>query len=76
MVDIEHIRDVVEDPELITQDAMRPDIENYYAQEVIAEFPDLYVKVCVLFKEPEQGRVITAFGVDWPKPEEEIVWQK
>lgn len=71
-----HILTVIEDPELITQDLGGPNVENYYRQDTFEEYPDLYVKVCVLFKLPEQGRVITSFAVDWPKPEEEILWQK
>jgi len=76
IVEASHILTVVEEPELITLDVKSPHIENYYRQEVLEDYPDLHLKVCVLFKPPEQGRVITSFAVDWPKPEEEILWQK
>lgn len=76
LVEVVHILNVVEDPEIITQDVESPNIENYYRQDVFEKYPDLYLKVCVLFKPPEQGRIITSFAVVWPKPEEEILWQK
>ena len=76
MVEIDDIQSTVDDPELIMQDERNQNVENYYKQEVIAEYPDLYLKVCVLFKSADEGRVITAFPVPWPKPEEEIIWQK
>ena len=76
LIDVDAIRDVIEDPDFITQDVRSQDVENYYRQEVMVEYPEYYVKVCVLFKPAHQGRVITAFVVDWPKPEEELIWQK
>ena len=76
IVEVDDIRLVIAEPDLITQDIQSNEIENDYRQEVIPEFPDLYLKVCVLFKSTDQGRVITAFTVNWPKPEEELLWQK
>ena len=76
MVGVDDIQMVIDDPDIITQDVTSLAIENYYRQDVFDEYPDLYLKACVLFKPPEQGRVVTAFAVDWPKPEEEIIWQK
>lgn len=76
VVMVEYIQDVIEQPEFITLDADDEYIENYYKQDVIVDYPDLYLKVCVLFKAKEQGRIITAFPVDWPKVEEELLWQK
>lgn len=76
IVKIDDIRVVIDDPDLITQDVQSIEIENYYRQDVIPEFPELYLKVCVLFKTANQGHIITAFTVNWPKPEEEILWQK
>ena len=74
-IDVEAIRATIEQPDLITVDPDDAYKENYYAQGVIPDFPDLFLKVCVLFKQ-EIGRVITAFDVEMPKPNEDMIWQK
>lgn len=74
-IDVESIQHVVENPDFITADPSDEYKENYYAQGILSDFPDLYVKVCVLFKQ-EVGRVLTAFDVDMPKINEKILWQK
>lgn len=65
----------MENPDIITVDPNDEYKEYYYAQGVVADSPDLYLKVCVLFKQ-DIGRVLTAFDVDTPKPDENILWQK
>ena len=74
-VTVEAIQITIEEPDFISNDVNSDSVENYYAQGMIAHDPDAFLKVCVLFKQ-EQGRVLTAFGVDRPKPTEEILWQK
>lgn len=74
-VTIDVIRETIEDPDYIAQDVNSDFIENYYAQGMLEIDPDAYLKVCVLFR-GDQGRVLTAFGVDRPKVTEEIIWQK
>ena len=74
-VTIDAIRETIEDPDFIANDINSNFVENYYAQGMMENDPDAYLKVCVLFK-GGQGRVITAFGVDRPKLSEEILWQK
>ena len=76
VADVEYIRDTIEDPDLITIDVNDDYIENYYRQATISENPTLFLKVCVLFKTDDKGSVITAFAVDWPKLQEEALWQK
>ncbi|MFN8487605.1 MAG: hypothetical protein U0350_08450 [Caldilineaceae bacterium] len=73
--DVEAIQATIEAPDLITADVDDEYKESYYAQGIISDFPDLYLKVCVLFKQ-DVGRVITAFAVDFPKLEEDVLWQK
>ncbi len=68
------IQIAIETPDFINTDSDEY-IENYYAQGVLADLPDAYLKVCVLFKQ-EQGRVLTAFAVDLPKFDEETIWSK
>ena len=72
---IDSIRETVENPDFIANDVNSDFIENYYAQGMMENDPDAFLKVCVLFRR-EQGRVLTAFGVDRPKITEEILWQK
>lgn len=74
-VTVDSIRTTIEEPDFISNDVNSDSIENYYAQGMIENAPDAFLKVCVLFKQ-EQGRVLIAFGVDRPKPAEEILWQK
>ena len=74
-VDVDSIRETVEDPDFIATDVSSGSVENYYAQGLVENDPESYLKVSVLFID-EVGRVITAFGVDRPKITEEILWQK
>gem|GEM_PF-2324952 len=74
-VDVDSIRETVEDPDFIATDVSSGSVENYYAQGLVKNDPESYLKVSVLFID-EVGRVITAFGVDRPKITEEILWQK
>jgi uncharacterized DUF497 family protein len=74
-VDIESIQAVVENPDLITADPNDDYKENYYAQGVVPDAPELFLKVCVLFKQ-DIGRVLTAFDVEAPRLTEEILWQR
>ena len=61
--------------DLITADLDDEYKENYYAQGVISDAPDLFLKVCVLFKQ-DVGRVLTAFEVAAPRMTEDVLWQK
>jgi hypothetical protein len=74
-IDVESIQTVVENPDLITADPDDEYKENYYAQGIVPDSADLFLKVCVLFKQ-DVGRVLTAFDVVAPKPTEDILWQK
>jgi hypothetical protein len=74
-IDVEAIQATIEEPDIITADTKDQYKENYYAQGVIPDFPDEFLKVCVLFKQ-DIGSVITAFAVDMPKPDEDILWEK
>lgn len=74
-ITVDAIRATIETPDFIANDVNTDFVENYYAQGMIENDPDAFLKVCVLFKH-EQGRVLTAFGVDRPKWSEEILWQK
>ncbi len=47
-IDMETIQSTIEQPDLITANPNDAYIENYYAQGVIPDFPDLFLKVCVL----------------------------
>lgn len=69
------IQSTIETPDFITTDVSDEYIENYYAQGILADLPDAYLKVCVLF-EQEQGCVLTAFAVDSPKRDEATIWSK
>ncbi len=74
-IDIAEIQMVIEDPDIISVDLDDGYIENYYASGVLADSPDSYLKVCVLFKQ-EIGSVITAFDVEIPTLDEDVLWQK
>ena len=71
----EAIQATIEDPDLITADVQDSYKENYYAEGVIPGHPDILLKVCVLFKQ-DVGRVLTAFAVEMPRVDEDILWQK
>ncbi len=72
-ITVEEIQSTIEAPDIITADQRDEYKENYYAHGVVADFPEMYLKVCVLFKQ-EIGRVLMAFIVSLPKSEEETVW--
>lgn len=74
-VEIEHIRLVVENPDIITRDVNDDLVENYYRQSVAPDAPRYFLKVCVRF-ESDRGKVITAYEVDRPKPDEVIAWKR
>lgn len=74
-IEIEHIRIVIEDPDVITDDENDHLVENYYRQRVMHDAPEYFLKVCVRL-ESDKGRVITAFLVDRPKPTERISWKR
>jgi hypothetical protein len=74
-IDLESIQITVENPDFITADLDDEYKENYYAQGVIPDAPDLFLKVCVLFKQ-DVGRVLTAFEVEAPRATEDLLWQK
>lgn len=69
------IQTAVEEPEIITRDTTYPLRDNYYARGLDPDVPEDWVKVCVEFSSDE-GKVITAFFTDRPKPEEDILWSR
>lgn len=69
------IQTTIEEPEIITRDTAYSLRDNYYAQGLDPEVPADWVKVCVEFNSDE-GKVITAFFMDKPKPEEDILWSR
>lgn len=73
-VDVESIRYVVEQPDIITSDENNDLVENYYKQGAILDAPRYFLKVCVRF-DSDVGKVVTAFEVDRPKPAERIIWK-
>jgi hypothetical protein len=73
-ISINAIQAVIEDPEIITADEQNDLRENYYATGVMEDYPEFFLKVVVEFGGMD-GKVITAFDVDRPKPTERIVWQ-
>jgi len=70
----EEIKLTIENPEfgLIYQDANRPERNIYYK---LSKKKDSYLKVVVEF-DKEEGIVITAFPVSYPKSGEKIIWSK
>ncbi len=72
---VDAIQRTIEAPDIITRDVDYPERDNYYALGADTMFPKAYLKVCVAFKS-DTGRVVTAFPVDRPKPNEEILWSK
>ncbi len=73
-VEIEYILLAVEAPDLITCDVNDDLVENYYKQGAIWDMPEQFLKVCVHF-DSDRGKVITAYAVDRPKPNEVVVWK-
>ncbi len=73
-IDVEHICLVVEEPDVISRDRRDRLVENYYKQGAIPDMPALFLKVSVRF-ESDAGKVVTAFVVDRPRLDEEIVWK-
>lgn len=73
-VDIDSIRYVVEQPDIITSDESNELVENYYKQGAMPDAPRYFLKVCVRF-DSDVGKVVTAFEVDRPKPTERIIWK-
>lgn len=73
-VEIEHIRLVLEWPDVITRDVNDGLVENYYRQGIMSDEPGYFLKVCVRF-DSDRGKVLTAFSVDRPKPGEVVVWK-
>ncbi|MBA3871586.1 MAG: hypothetical protein H0X30_20765 [Anaerolineae bacterium] len=71
----EEIRLTIENPEfgLIYQDANRPERNIYYK---LSKKKDSYLKVVVAFDKNDEGTVITAFPVSYPKSGEKIIWSK
>lgn len=74
-IEVEHIRLVLEDPDVITDDESDGLVENYYRQHVVQDALEYFLKVCVRL-ESDKGQVITAFLVDRPKPIERIAWKR
>ena len=72
-ISAESIGWALEEPELITAGEHYEMRENYYAKDVMEDYPELFLKVVVEFG-GAGGKVITAFDVDRPKPTERIVW--
>lgn len=70
----DHIQYVIENPEIITADSQHDMRECYYASNVMDDYPQFYLKVVVDFSGSD-GRVVTAFEVDRPKPTERVVCQ-
>ena len=64
---------VLMEPEVITADEQYELRENYYLQGVMEDYPAFFLKVVVEFGGVD-GKVITAFDVDRPKPTERIIW--
>jgi hypothetical protein len=73
-IDVESIRVVIEDPDLITRDDNDDLVENYYKQGVMPDAPRFFLKVCVRFTS-DVGKVVTAYEPDRPKPTERIIWK-
>lgn len=72
-VTVSAIQATIESPDYITQDVDFGERMNYYARGADGKFPRAYLKVCVgLYG--DEGRVITAYTVERPKAEEEILW--
>ena len=71
----EEIKATLENPELglIYQDANRPERNIYYK---LRKKRDSYLKVVVEFDKNNDGIVITAFPVSYPKSGEKIIWSK
>ena len=74
-VDAVSIRETIEKPNFISSDRHNNSVENFYADNLHPDFPALFLKVCVLFKN-DIGRVITAFDVEALHPDEFLVWQE
>ena len=74
-IEVGHIRVVIEDPDVITDDENDSLAENYYKQGVMADAPNYFLKVCVRV-DSDRGKVITAYEVDRPKPTERIAWKR
>jgi hypothetical protein len=72
-ITIGSIEDTLHGPEVITADEQYELRENYYLQGVMEDYPALFLKVVVEFGGVD-GKVITAFDVDRPKPTERIIW--
>lgn len=74
-IEVQAIERVIESPEVITTDEQDDLRECYYAREVMSDYPAFFLKVVVSFAGAD-GKVITAFDTDRPKPTERVVWQQ
>jgi len=68
---VERVRDTIENPDIIMQDADYKDRESYYRLD-----NQNYIKVVVVFDSNASGIVKTAYVSDSIKNREVIVWAK
>ena len=66
---IDYIRVTVEEPDFITRDVDDDLREIYYRQGVHPDYPEEWIKVV-----SNQGFIVTAYVIDYPKKSETVIW--
>ena len=75
---LEAVRETVESPDVICEDADFPERDCYYRQGAVQRYPRYWLKVVVepSRDDPDSGHLLTAFIVDAIKGTETERWRK